>query len=123
MMTAPDAIPGVERLIDHARQQGGDYPKWVWARIGLNIMRYRPGKLLKEVQCPSLVCICDQDSVAPASAASKYVGESPKADFRMYPCGHFDIYFDEAFERVVADQTQFLVKQLAVGAPAAAAAA
>lgn len=123
MMTAPDAVPGVERLIAHAREQGVDYPQWVWASIGLDIMRYRPGKQLPNVQCPTLVCICDSDTVAPAAAASKYVGEAPKADFRMYPCGHFDIYFDEAFERAVADQTQFLVKQLGVGAPVATAAA
>lgn len=123
LMTASDSIPGVERLIAHAESQGVDYPKWVQARVGLKIPLYRPGRQLKNVQCPSLVCICDEDSVAPAWAAKKYVGESPKADYRCYPYGHFDIYFDDAFERVVADQTQFLVKQLGVTAPAVAATA
>lgn len=123
LMTAADAIPGVERLIAHAEQGGISYPRWVWARVGMLIPRYRPGKRLKFVQCPTLVCICDADSVAPASAALKYVSEAPNADYRLYPVGHFDIYFDEPFERVVADQTQFLSEQLGVpaGQPAAAA--
>lgn len=121
LMTASDAIPGVERLIAHAESQGADYPRWVWARVGLRIPLYRPGKSLKHVQCPSLVCICDADSVAPASAAIKYVAESPRADHRLYPAGHFDIYFDEDFERVVADQTKFLTEQLGVSAAVPAA--
>lgn len=120
LMTAADAIPGVERLVAHAESMGVDYPRWVWARVGLRIPLYRPGKLLKHVQAPTLVCICDTDSVAPASAAIKYVGESPNADYRLYPVGHFDIYFDEAFERVVADQTEFLTARLGVSAPVAA---
>ncbi|MBI5310127.1 MAG: alpha/beta fold hydrolase [Actinobacteria bacterium] len=118
LMTAPDALPGVERLIE-----GLNYPQWVWARVSWQITRYRPGKQLKNVQCPTLVCICDADTVAPAWAAKHYVGESPNADYRIYPCGHFDIYFDDAFERAVADQTAFLVKQLGVVQSEVAAAA
>lgn len=120
LMTAADAVPGVERLIAHAEAQGVDYPRWVWARVGLRIPLYRPGKQLKFVQSPTLVCICDADSVAPAAAAIKYVGEAPNADYRIYPAGHFDIYFDDHFERVVADQTQFLARHLGVQAPAPA---
>lgn len=118
LMTAPDALPGVERLI-----AGLDYPIWVWARVALQIMVYRPGKRLKDVRCPTLVCVCEKDSVAPAKVAVKYANEAPNAELRLYPCGHFDIYFDEPFERAVSDQVAFLQKHLGVAAvePASAA--
>lgn len=115
LMTRPDVIPGIERLI-------GDlpYPHWVQARIGLRVPFYRPGKQLKNVECPTLVCICSEDSIAPAKPALKYANKAPNVEAKAYPYGHFDIYFDEPFERVVADQTAFLLKHLGVTAPAAA---
>ncbi len=33
-------------------------------------------------------------------------------EVKVYPEGHFDIYVGEAFERVVADQLEFLDKNL-----------
>ncbi|MBK5230065.1 MAG: alpha/beta hydrolase, partial [Thermoleophilia bacterium] len=114
LMTQPDVVPGVERLI-------GDlpYPHWVQARIGLRIPFYRPGKQLKNVTCPTLVCVCGEDSIAPAKPALKYAGQAPNAEAKTYPCGHFEIYFDEPFEQAVADQTAFLCKHLGVTAPIA----
>ena len=35
-----------------------------------------------------------------------------KRDQARYPIGHFDIYVGEAWERAVADQTEFLVRTL-----------
>lgn len=120
LMTAPDAVPGVERLIEPIADLG--YPIWVQARVGLRIPVYRPGKLLKEVKCPTLVCVCSEDSVAPAKTTLKYVSGAPNAEAVTYPIGHFDIYYDEPFERAVADQTAFLVEHLGVAVPQAAAA-
>jgi pimeloyl-ACP methyl ester carboxylesterase len=115
LMTAPDALPGILRLI-------GDlpYPHWVQARIGLRVPYYRPGAQLKNIKCPTLVCVCRDDSVAPPKATLRYAAQAPNAEAKTYPYGHFDIYFDEAFEQVVADQTAFLCKHLGVTAPAAA---
>ncbi len=35
-----------------------------------------------------------------------------RAEVVRYPVGHFDVYFDEPFERSVSDQTAFLLKHL-----------
>jgi uncharacterized protein len=37
---------------------------------------------------------------------------APLADVRVYPYGHFDIYSGAPFERVVADQVEFLSRVL-----------
>jgi uncharacterized protein len=37
---------------------------------------------------------------------------APRGEVKLYPEGHFEIYFDDAFERVIADQIEFLDKNL-----------
>ena len=37
---------------------------------------------------------------------------APDGDVRLYHAGHFDFYLGEAFEKLVADQTEFLVSHL-----------
>lgn len=125
MMTAPDALPGILRLIEHGSQYlkpGQEVPYWVQARIAMKIPYYRPGAKLRDVKCPTLVCVCGRDSVAPPGPTLKYVAKARNAIAKTYPIGHFDIYFDEPFEQAVADQTAFLCEHLGVAAPAQAAA-
>lgn len=119
LMTAPDAVPGVERLI----AGGPPYPHWVQARVGLRIPYYRPGAKLKDIKCPTLVCVCGEDSVAPPKATLKFVAKARNAVAKTYPIGHFDIYYDEPFEQAVADQTAFLCEYLGVKSPAASSVA
>jgi len=42
----------------------------------------------------------------------RYAPEAPRGEVKVYPQGHFAIYVEEAFERVVADQIAFLDKHL-----------
>jgi pimeloyl-ACP methyl ester carboxylesterase len=102
LMTAPDAVPGY-RLMEPP-----GFDKMVAARIALHVGFYRPGRAAARVHCPMLVCVCENDSVAPASAARRAGARAPHADVYNYPIGHFDIYFDEPFEHAVADQAEFL---------------
>ena len=72
------------------------------------------GRSARKVQAPILFCICDTDAVAPAETALRYAATAPRAEVKRYPGGHFDIYRGEPFEHAVADQTEFLVRHLAV---------
>lgn len=108
LMNAPDAYPGYLRLVP----DGVDIPQEVAARIALKIMTYRPGRLTPKVACPILFCVCEADSVAPAAATLRYAAKAPRGEVKLYPEGHFAIYVDEAFDRVVADQIAFLDKHL-----------
>ena len=63
---------------------------------------------------PALLCVCETDSVAPASATLKHAARIPRGEVKLYPLGHFDIYSGNGFERVVDDQLEFLGRQLPV---------
>ncbi|WP_046318299.1 alpha/beta fold hydrolase [Mycobacterium sp. UM_Kg1] len=109
LMSTPDAYPGYLKLVP----PGESLRNEVAARIGMKILTYRPGRLAAKVSCPILFCVCDTDSVAPAGPTLRYAAKAPRGTVKRYPEGHFDIYVGEAFERVVADQLEFLDRNLA----------
>jgi dienelactone hydrolase len=106
LMTAPDAEPGYMGIAPPG------FTNAVAARIGLRIPLYRPGRAASRVNCPILFCICEHDSVTPAAPAKKAATRAPRAEMKVYPIGHFEIYVGEPFEKAVADQTDFLVRHL-----------
>ncbi|MGO9284461.1 MAG: alpha/beta hydrolase [Mycobacterium sp.] len=108
LMNAPDAYPGYLRLVP----EGAELLNEVAARIALKIITYRPGRVTAKISCPILFCVCERDSVAPALPTLRYAAKAPRGEVRMYPEGHFAIYVDDAFERVVADQLAFLDQHL-----------
>jgi len=111
VMTTPDAQPGFEAL----RPPDSRWENRVAARIALRVASYRPGRSAAKIACPVLFCVCDDDAVAPATATLKYAEAAPRGEIKRYPVGHFDIYVGEAWERAVADQTEFLSRCLAGG--------
>jgi dienelactone hydrolase len=108
LMNTPDAYPGFIRLAP----EGTALRNEVAARIGVKILPYRPGRLAANVACPILFCVCESDSVAPSGPTLRYAAMAPRGQIKLYPEGHFEIYVDDAFERVVADQLEFLDKNL-----------
>ena len=108
LMTAPDAYPGYLRLVP----DGVELRNEVAARIGLKVLVYRPGVEAEKVTCPILFCVCQTDSVAPARATLRHAAKARRGEVKTYPEGHFAIYVDDAFERVIADQIAFLDEHL-----------
>jgi pimeloyl-ACP methyl ester carboxylesterase len=108
MMTAPDAEPGYMALVP----AGSSWHNDVAARVALRVAGYSPGKQAKNVRCPLLVQVADDDSVAPAQAAVDAANAAPRGELRRYPFGHFDVYLGDPFERAVADQLAFFANHL-----------
>jgi pimeloyl-ACP methyl ester carboxylesterase len=108
LMTAPDAYSGYMRLVP----DGTTLRNEVAARIGVKMLPYRPGRLASKVTCPILFCVCETDSVAPSGPTRRYAAMAPRGEVKLYSEGHFEIYVDDAFERVTADQIEFLDKNL-----------
>lgn len=106
LMTSPDAEPGYLALTSDG--DAGSFDNHVAARIALNLIRYFPGRKAAKITAPVLFAICETDSVAPAGPTLKYARKAPRGEIKLYPEGHFDIYLGEPFERVVADQLDFL---------------
>lgn len=108
LMTAPDAYAGYLKLMP----EGTPVRNEVAARIGVKLLPYRPGRLAAKIPCPILFCVCETDSVAPSGPTRRYAATAPRGQVKLYPEGHFDIYVGDAFERVIADQLDFLDKNL-----------
>jgi uncharacterized protein len=107
-MSAADAKPGYDSIVPPGFVNG------VAARIALFLGTYRPYRYASRLPCPILIQICEQDSVAPASAADKAAKlAGDRAEVQRYPFWHFDVYKGAAFERSVADQRAFFRRTLA----------
>jgi hypothetical protein len=108
-MTTPDAVPG------HASILPDDPIGWepaVPARIVLRLGSDRPALRTSQVRCPLLVCVCDQDLLAPPSAAMRAARHAPRGELRRYPIGHFDLFSGCWLQQVIADQVAFLRRTL-----------
>jgi pimeloyl-ACP methyl ester carboxylesterase len=108
VMTAPEAQPGFDRMVAADSRWRNE----VAARIMLRLATYRPVRAAARVACPLLVSVCDGDATTPPGPALDLAERAPHGELVRYPIGHFDVYFDEAFERAVSDQTAFLARHL-----------
>lgn len=118
VMNSPDAEPGFRAL----NPPGLEWVNGAAARIALRVGMYRPARLTEQIRCPIFFAIADRDAVTPPDLAEKAAARARGAEVRHYHGGHFDVYVGELFERVVADETAFLVRHLAPVAQAASAA-
>lgn len=82
----------------------------VSASFGLAILFWRPGKRLKKLSSPILVCACERDEVAPVKPTIAYAKAAANCELKVYPYGHFDIYTGAPFEHVSKDQLAFLTR-------------
>lgn len=92
-------------------------PGWrneVAARFFLSLPLYRPLLYACDVNCPTLLIVCAQDSVvSPKSAAdvASRIGEN--ARLVALPIDHFDIYRGIWFERSSSEELRFFESALA----------
>ena len=107
MIIAPGAYEGYAKLA----QEG--FVNEVCARAILTTGGYNPVNYTKDVHCPVLIQVCENDNLVSVKSAQKVVeilGE--KAEIKRYPIGHFDIYTGDPFEQAVRDQVEFFKKHL-----------
>ncbi|MBW1766593.1 MAG: alpha/beta hydrolase [Deltaproteobacteria bacterium] len=105
MLNAPGAFEG------YAKLASADFINEVCARALLTSGGYNPIDHAKDVRCPVLIQICENDNLVSKNSAfntAKILGEY--AELKQYPIGHFDIYLGENFEKAVHDQIEFLRK-------------
>lgn len=118
-MSQPGAYEGYRALFDDPAQ----FRNEVCARALLALPAYNPALRAGRVGCPLLVCVLGGDAVTPAGPARKMAERAPRGVLIDYgdSWDHFDIYRGELFERAVADQAQFLARNLGVADVAVAA--
>lgn len=111
LMNAPDAAPGIQRLIDAA---GVAMETRVSARIALTLPFDRPGRRFAAITSPTLIQICTPDTVAPDHATARHVkrANNPAIELERIHAGHFEIYHGRPFEECVRHQLLFLGKHV-----------
>lgn len=114
-LTTPGAEAGYYDLFE----PGVAWPNRVAARIFLSLMLYRPSRCTPRIRCPLLVCVAEDDAIAPAAPALRAAARAPHHEVRRYPGDHFDIYQGPVFDQTMADQVEFLRRhlRLASGTP------
>ncbi|WP_225728729.1 MULTISPECIES: alpha/beta hydrolase [unclassified Nocardia] len=108
LMSASDVPEGYGRLAEESPR----YEPKVAARIAFSALFDAPGRRAKALKMPVLYAVADHDSIAPAKSALRAAERTKHAIVKRYPVGHFDVYFDDHFERAVYDQIEFLVSVL-----------
>ncbi|MES1943695.1 hypothetical protein PC39_06259 [Salinisphaera sp. PC39] len=105
-MTSHDALSGFGAILPEG------WRNEFCARAGLTLGLYRPIRQVPKLNCPTLVQVCDRDSVAPADAAAKAGDLNELVEVVHYDIGHFDIYIGEGFKRSSQDQLKFYREHL-----------
>ncbi len=106
LMTTPDAEPAMRVLTADAP----DFQNHMAGRAAVEVMLYGPGRKVSGIRTPVLAAVCDQDTVAPSSTATRQLAKSPLVEVRHHDVGHFEIYLGEPFEAAMADYLAFLAR-------------
>ena len=109
VMIEPGWLDLLHRLagdgVDEARLRSQNR---VAARVLLHMPFYSPGRTAHRITAPTLVQAGEHDQLTPTSASRKVAERIPKAEFKIYSCGHFDPYLPPHFDGIVSDQLTFL---------------
>lgn len=104
----PEALAGFDAI-------RGDHSLWRNEFLPLSFAgatSFRAVRVAHCVRCPLFVCIGEEDRVVPRRAAERTAERAPCGERGVYPIDHFGGFLGEGFERVVADQIEFLSRHL-----------
>jgi dienelactone hydrolase len=107
-LATPDVLPGYRRLVPEGVKWDNRCP----ARILLTMTFYRPLGHAVKIKAPTLIVVGTEDSLIDVTAVRKVADQITDSELVELPVGHFDPYFDETFETVVAKQREFFLKHL-----------
>ncbi len=109
-INAPDSENGWRHVVatgEDSRWRNRVSARWLLGRP------FRPARAARDLHCPWLVCIGEQDQVAAPGPAIRAARRAPHAELRLYPgVDHFDIYDGPEHEALVTDQITFLHRHL-----------
>lgn len=108
-ITADGAETGYQSIM------GPTFRNEMCARGALRIPLNRPVTAAAKLRAPIMVVVAARDNIAPPAAVRAVARKAGAgAEVLELPCGHFDIYTGEMFERSVTAQVGFLEKVCAV---------
>ena len=106
-LSSPDSAPGYEAMTS----PGSTWRNELCARTAL-APPYRLEGKVRHIACPTLYCLTEEDDVNPPALGKLAAQRVPGAELHLYPGGHFDPFLGDTFERMAADQVDFLSRRL-----------
>ncbi|NUR61363.1 MAG: alpha/beta fold hydrolase [Catenulispora sp.] len=116
LLTTPD-VADTQQALDPDGRHADSWLQQCAARTVLRIAFYQPGRAARDVRCPLLVLVCDDDKTAYPPAAIAAAGRAPHAELVQLPGGHYAPFL-AAHEQAVAAQLDFLDRTLRRGVAA-----
>lgn len=113
IMNTPESKPGYLKIVPKETAWKNEAP----ARCLVPTVFYRPIAKAKKVKSPALLIAAENDSLIDLGAVKKTAKNMPNATLRKVPCGHFDVYSGEMFERVIKAEVEFLSQHLSERGP------
>ncbi len=114
VLNSPDSEPGFAAVTP----AGSTWRNELCARAAL-APPYRLARKVRRIECPILYCLTEEDDINPPALGKLAAQRAPRGELRLYPGGHFDPFLGETFERMCADQIDFLRRHLGSKAPRA----
>ncbi len=110
LINAPGGEEGWRRVVaigEDSRWRNRVSSRWLLGRP------FRPARHAAKLHCPWLVCVGEADRVARPGPAIAAARSAPRGELRTYPgVDHFDVYDGPVHEELVADQLDFLRRNL-----------
>lgn len=105
------AVPDYQGFLDQVPKKSTFVNKTP-ARTLLEFFKYSPSKYTKNIETPIYYAVCRNDTLAPAETTIEYAKLSKNATIKEYNCGHFEIYFDNFFDKAIINYINFFNKCL-----------
>jgi pimeloyl-ACP methyl ester carboxylesterase len=101
------AFPAALAEFESVTPPGSTWRNEVCARAVL-APPYRLARKTGRISCPILYSIAEDDLCNPPRLGIEAARRAPRGEVRLYPGGHFAPLLEPTFDRVVADQLEFL---------------
>lgn len=111
-LNSPDSAPGFAAITP----SDSTWSNELCARVAL-APPYNLARKVRRIECPILYCITEQDDINPPALGKLAAERAPQGELCLYHGGHFDPFLGETFERMVADQVDFLSRHLTDSQP------
>ncbi|MDP9821255.1 alpha/beta hydrolase [Nocardioides massiliensis] len=89
VIATEDALLGQERL---APIDGSPWPNRITARSLLDVTFSRPVRRAGRAQCPMLLVVAEDDTMAPTAPAVRAAARAPRGELYRSRGGHYDVY-------------------------------
>lgn len=111
-LKTPSCLPGFTTMYSKASKAFMHTPNVTCARLAFELFAVRPGLRLKDLKCPMLVVMAEEDDITSPEITRNIVGKAlGKIELVPAPGGHFDVMEGgKGYETNINAQTAFLKK-------------